>query len=760
MFPKYYKPLSQRFYKVLEDIGVSTEIRDLMGKYCTSLEIRQTMCLRLAAETYNTRARSSNSRVTGTNPVSIYICGSSFEGTTTKGMESDIDELIVAELLPVATDISDAQLHNICLLMLQDFYTPPGYAKLQLVVDSVQEFLSSVCHLLPMTGYEREYRSIYIDNRDTEDGEMIHGPARPTLATNTAYDYEGREVLIYTQNIKGDVVHGPARTIPQTGFNAAVDKVVAFRCRKIPDCASEWFTRQRHYNWPTPEWIDKCKTLGCFFVYVGHPDSEESHLQWRMSFSLQERFLVTRFNSVQLKCYSLMKIIKKEIVYQDVGEKSLTSYHCKTCLLYLIENSPAEFWREENLLVCLCTYLSQILRCVETMDCPNYFLPDENMFNGRLHGKIQIKLRMVLRNILASNFQFLLKLNTDDLGRRFEVAVLCGVQHSSFLSDVCLSKNIVLVNDAINFIRFKNIMLRMSQSSYSAPAASGERLNQIKLRLQNTDTDTEHTREKIQNALSTLCQYIDISLMSVMAASDKSLHKSNAFIFPTLTSEKWHEISLKSDQFSSKLKQASLLYMTEFPDASLDVLLDLERRLRHQFSFCTCFKRLNPIAEEELLSLEGNTAEEMLKKCIIPCVVYLPAEKDLTPTAICYEMNRSLGFPDDDRKNWYDWAIVDGKILLYFLLYLNHRHFGMRDQAAADEENFIRLIKSDIYLGHRETALNLLGWIYKERGRVDSAVECFRESLTIQRTHNAAFCHLRDIENVLHVFLSSRFPVT
>ena len=710
------------------------------------------------------RESPSNRKLNERDSSSLYVCGSSFERTTTQGMRSDVDNLLVLEIVQVVTDISDAQLYDDCFFIVQDFYTPPGYAKLQWVENGVPSFRSSA------TGCEREYISVNIDNRETEDGESTHGPARPTQ-TNTviAYDNEGRKFQIETRIVQdGVVINGPARTTPGTWHSLAIDKVIAFRCRKIPHCALEWFTRQRHYNWPTPEWIDQCKTLGCFVVYVGHPDSEERHIQWRLSFSLQERFLVTRFNSVQLKCFILMKIIKKDIIYKDVGEKSLTSYHCKTCLLYLIENSPAEFWREENLLFCFCTYLRQILRCVETMECPNYFLPDENMFNGRLHGKIQIKLRMVLRNILVSNFRILFELNTDDLGRRLMVSNPCGVQHSSFLPDVCSSKNILLANLAFGLTILKNNMLRLSQSSLSAPAVSGlnsenlavSGLNWIYLRLQNTDTVTEHTREQTQKALSTLCQYIDISRMSVMAASAKTLHKNNEIKFRFLTSGKWHQISLKSDQFSSKLKQASLLYMIEFPDASLDVLLNLELNLRHQFSYCVCSidrNTLRKFTDGNFLSLEGNTPEELLENCFIPCVIYLPAEQDLTPTAICYEMIRSLGFPEDSREDWYDWAIVDGKILLYFLLYLNHRQFDMEDHAAADMENIKWLIEIDEFLGHKETALNLLGWIYKERGRVDSAVECFRKSLAIQPIHNAAFSHLRDI---VLVFLSSRFPVT
>ena len=525
-------------------------------------------------------------------------------------MSSDADYLIVSECNPVVTDILEAQHHCLCLLMVQDSQTPPGYVKLQWVDFGLPLLLSFVYPRPKATGYDRENRAVCIDNYDLEPGQVRHGPARSISETDTAI---------------------------------ACDFVDAHRCRKIPGCASEWFTRRRYYNWPTAEWIDKCKTLGCLFVYVGHPNSEEKHLQWRMSFSLQERFLVTQFNSVQLKCYILMKIIKKDIIHKAVGEKSITSYHCKTCLLYLIENTPAEFWREENLLVCLYSCLSKILRCVETMDCPNYFIPDENMFDGRLHGEIQTKLCVLLRNILSSDFQFLLKLETDDLGERFRDAIVSGVQYGRLTSFVEFNKRACAAQQTSSFILHRNFMLHWSLSSHSDIAVSVKKLNELKLRLQNTDKVTEHTREQTLNALSPVCHYIDISLMSVMTSLAKSLHKSGAFQFRLVASQKWNLNSLESDQFSSKLKQASLLYMLGFPDVSLGVLLNLERRLRHQFSFCFCSgdrDSVPNIKPEDLMSIETVAPKDLLYNYFIPCVIYLPAEKDLTPSAICYEMKR------------------------------------------------------------------------------------------------------------------------
>lgn len=130
--------------------------------------------------------------------------------------------------------------------------------------------------------------------------------------------------------------------------------------------------------------IESCKEFGCIFVPVGHPHSDEQHLQWRISLSRQERFLVTQFNSVQLKCYILLKMIKKEQIHSYVQD-SLSSYHIKTCMMYMIENTPNDFWQPANLLSCTIACLKMISLRVETGICPNYFIPAENMFERRVY---------------------------------------------------------------------------------------------------------------------------------------------------------------------------------------------------------------------------------------------------------------------------------------------------------------------------------------------------------------------------------------
>lgn len=231
---------------------------------------------------------------------------------------------------------------------------------------------------------------------------------------------------------------------------------------------------------------------------------------------------------------------------------------------------------------------------------------------------------------------------------------------------------------------------------------------------------TEHTREDTIYALSFVLPYLEISLLSVLTVLAKRLHRPNEFLLNLLVSSKWHELSLQSDMFSSMLKQASLLLVAGFYYISLDILLDLEGKLRDQVSKYCCYNVQERRWSEMVVKPGITTEKDFLHQRLIPCIFYLPAERDLTPPPLCYE-KFSL-----DGESWVDGAALDGKILLYFLLFLNHQHFGREANAAADIANIEWLIETDLGLVHRATAFNILGWIYKKQGFINKAVYCFQ----------------------------------
>ena len=115
-------------------------------------------------------------------------------------------------------------------------------------------------------------------------------------------------------------------------------------------------------------------------------------------------------------CYVLLKMTKNDIIGHFIEEESVTSYHLKMCLFYTIEETPGQLLKEKHLLLCLQKCLGKLLRWTEKQKCPNYFFPDENMFD-RVSRDLLIRLKEVLKQLLPSNFNYLVPICCDNVGK-------------------------------------------------------------------------------------------------------------------------------------------------------------------------------------------------------------------------------------------------------------------------------------------------------------------------------------------------------
>ncbi|XP_033761560.1 uncharacterized protein LOC117343327 [Pecten maximus] len=169
-----------------------------------------------------------------------------------------------------------------------------------------------------------------------------------------------------------------------------------------PKEAKEWITRPRLCGWPHQELIDKIVNSGCHVVPVGDKCSEDTFLQWRISFAIAERSLVHSFSLIQLKVYTLLKYFLrqiKETLKDTIGDDDiLCSYFMKTVLFHAIENSRQTFWQDKNLFYCFWFCLNILIAWVRTGFCPNYFIQANNMFQRKVHGHNQQILLDILDN--------------------------------------------------------------------------------------------------------------------------------------------------------------------------------------------------------------------------------------------------------------------------------------------------------------------------------------------------------------------------
>ena len=365
---KHHRSLSLTLFDVLEDLGATIEARNIGMETAISTEILKTIAVA---------------------PSSLYIFGSKYEGTSTEGLLPDNDVALILPDMPVITDIANCPSPNSYLLVSDK---QPGYVRLQLVHNGDVQW--ERCPELELDMFH--HLSVDMNNR-------------VCLVQNS-------EGLMRTEMYRkeGPAIHFDAlKNVPSS------DTVVALSCTDWPECAQEWLSRRRIHGWPSKELIKQCKSLGFIVVSACHPASDEKQFQWRISFSHQERLLVTQFNSVQLKCYILLKIIKKELIKQYIKEDTLTSYHLKTCMLYILENTPSELWVPENLVGCLIMCLRQIHLWIRDEKIPNYFIPGENMLDRITKPELRRKLAVRIDWILNCEIHHVLcKLQIGEIGDR------------------------------------------------------------------------------------------------------------------------------------------------------------------------------------------------------------------------------------------------------------------------------------------------------------------------------------------------------
>ena len=693
------RQLSLMVYELLDQLGLSDEIRKLYRERAYTREISQNLIL-------GDLTRS-------------YTFGSAIEGTQTPGMNSDIDMAFVNHTSEVFTNCSSSG-GKPGYIVVQDETTPPGLVKLQMIYDN--EPVLVTC-------------GIITDEMNT---------SLSNIGYHLLPDDKGRNVITgkpgYIPPIPNVTKHGVAFKKDKKGDMPDVDYVFAFHSKELPDCVTDCLARKRNSDFITASVVEDCKSYGCLFVPKRHCQSKDSHLLWRISPSHQERFLMFNFNSVQHKCYVLLKLIKKDIINPALGSEVLTSYHCKTAMLHLIDMTPSQFWRPDNLLSCLITALHCLLLWSMDSNCPNFFIPDENMFRLRISRHLLKKLSDELFRLISLDFVSLLRsIKTDSFNYRIQIYMIGNCQHLTTPYDYRPLLKLSLNNSILAYIMRTRYYLVLKCYSNSTNDLV-DNLDSQRSFLMHTDRLDIHTPvHDTQRTIALLVTYIEIYLMSNGVALCVKRGWTKEKTWGYLTSDKWQETSHSSDPFTSKLKQASLMSALGCHRHSLYVLSTIENK--ESLKGCGCnFKSLKiQYSEQEARLIIGLSADEVLHHFWTPCVLFLPTEIEVVPSALCYEM--SIPEAPANINSWHDhWAIVDGKFLLHFLLYLNRKTLGLSYDAAIQEME--EYIKNDRREYHKYTDLNLLGWVYKEEGKLNRAYECFRKSLHVRPQQKAAIWHI------------------
>ncbi|XP_078321413.1 uncharacterized protein LOC144621658 [Crassostrea virginica] len=313
-------------------------------------------------------------RVADNDDVIRMQSGSEREGFRLKG--SDLDYMYWLNNHRVIFDMSQSGQYyteNKTLILFDSSESPPGFTLLELLTPTTNRHVQSAC--VPMN--DRLYISSSLYRQQT----LRH-------------------------HFPGSIGHGPCESGEVGGIE--YDLARCFACDFWPLSAS-WI--DRCHSWPDREVVNEIVRNGCHFVPISHPLGLHEQEEWRMSFSLAEHKLVHSMNHCQFLTYGLLKIFLKEVINKQSKEtnKLLCSYHMKTVIFWVIQQNAVPLWCPQNLLVGFWVCFKLLLKWVYEGVCPNFFLPENNLFLSKVHGSAQGKLFLELHGLYEKGLVCLLQ---------------------------------------------------------------------------------------------------------------------------------------------------------------------------------------------------------------------------------------------------------------------------------------------------------------------------------------------------------------
>eukprot|EP00105_Crassostrea_gigas_P004718 XP_011418024.1 PREDICTED: uncharacterized protein LOC105321456 [Crassostrea gigas] len=314
-------------------------------------------------------------RVKSYDSTIMMVSGSYREGFRLEG--SDLDFMYWPNNHRVIMDMSQSEYYNTAnttLILSDSTESPPGFTLLQLLTPTTIGEVQSAC--------VRMNDRVYISSSTYR--QLTCSIVRPN-----------------------STVHGPCGSGVRGGVE--YDTAHCFVCDFWPSSASSWI--DRCHSWPDPEVVSDIVRNGCHFVAIGHPLGPHEHEEWRFSFSQAEYKLVSSMNHCQFLTYGLLKLFLKEVMNQQSEEsnKLLCSYHMKTAIFWAIQQNTLPHWCPQNLLAGFWVCFKLLLRWVYEGVCPNFFIPQNNLFLTKVHGSAQNRLFLQLHELYKKGLACLLQ---------------------------------------------------------------------------------------------------------------------------------------------------------------------------------------------------------------------------------------------------------------------------------------------------------------------------------------------------------------
>jgi hypothetical protein len=275
---------------------------------------------------------------------------------------SDIDIMYWLPNHKVICDLSQIGLyripqHTVILMQWEDL--PSGFTRLKLITDSYRAKVRSSC--VNRNG-EKYISSELFRHTFIEFNRNCH-PA-----------------------LQSCVQHGPCASYVVSEM-LECDHAFCLGSHHWPTLALPWIERCQQKQWPPDDVLRDIVSSGFHVVPIGSDPSKGD--EWRISFSQAEQKLVYSMNHGQFLCYGLMKIFLKEVINAQVNDPILCSYFMKTILFWVIREDSSLTWTPDNLLSNFWQCFKLLICWIQRAECPNFFIPQNNMFRVKVRGTAQ-----------------------------------------------------------------------------------------------------------------------------------------------------------------------------------------------------------------------------------------------------------------------------------------------------------------------------------------------------------------------------------
>ncbi|XP_052708609.1 uncharacterized protein LOC128183574 [Crassostrea angulata] len=308
-------------------------------------------------------------------PFTVMLSGSEREGFRLSG--SDLDYMRWQNNHRVIWYFFQVQFYNTqehALILCDSSKSPPGFTLLWLPLETANSRVMSACVRMNGMLYisSSKYREVTCSIILSDSTQ--HGPCSSGL---------------YGGELKYDHAH-------------------CFVSDFWPPSASSWI--DRCHSWPPRQVVSEIIRNGCHFVAIGHKLGNHADNEWRISFSRAEYKLVYSMNHTQFLTYGLLKLFLKKIINNGLrdGDKLLCSYHIKTAVFWSIQQNALPHWHPKNLLHGFWVCFKLLLKWVYEGNCPNFFIPENNMFLSNIYGEAQRMLFTQLYKLYEKGITLLL----------------------------------------------------------------------------------------------------------------------------------------------------------------------------------------------------------------------------------------------------------------------------------------------------------------------------------------------------------------